>query len=223
MKMIKPVKVKVADNKQLPCSVHGCTNHRTGLSKYCHLHKTKAQKYGSPEGVSLYTDGGARVYAGILKAVHEVLISHTGSEPVQAALKVLTDWIEATKAGSNVPGSRLIQRFEPKDETYLYILQEVTAAFIHIRLRTGFSDQEVRYAMGNAVYRLVPKEWRVLISSVTDRKYRKSTTKINPKEREEIGQHVLELLGPFLMNVLEYYKQLREIQRDEKLAMAKPI
>lgn len=211
-----------AVNERLQCSVPGCTKHRDGISLYCRHHKLKAQHYGSPEGQSLYTDGGGRLYASVLHAVHELLINHAGSDPVQAALNAVTRWIDAAKAGSDVPGSRLLKRITTKEDTHLPIIEEVSAAYTYIRMRMGFSDKETVYALGNALYRWVPKEWQRRVSS-TGRTYMKPTIKISPKEREAIGQHVMDELGIFMENVLSHYKHMREHEQTLKHAMASPL
>lgn len=210
-----------AVNERLQCSAAGCTKSRYGMSMYCRHHKRKVQQYGSPTGRSLYTEGGGRLYGNMLQAVHELLTNHAGSQPVQAALKALTRWIDAAKAGSDVPGSRLIKRIDTQD-TYLPILEEVAAAYAYIRMRLGLSDKETVFALGNAVYRWVPKEWQRQVSS-SGRAYMKPTIKISPKEREALGQHLMDELGIFMENVLDHYKRLHETELDRRRAMAFPF
>lgn len=213
----------IAANTQLSCSVQTCTNKRTGMSRYCKHHKNRLQKYGNPAGTSLYGNGGSTFYRRELEFTHELLLKNASSKPVQAAVKVLRQWIDGAKNGWDVPSPRLIRLIEGESPE-LPILVELTAAYIHIRMRTAMSDKETVYALANALYRHVPKQWQYIDSkSNPGKSYSKPTVKIGPRDRQAMGQYIMEQLGVFLVNVFEHYKSAKELEASLKHQMAEPL
>ncbi len=197
------MKASIANNERYTCSVPECDRKRYGVSRYCNKHNIIQSTHGSPTTQGLVIQGGKRRYKSQLDYTHQLIIKNADSKPVQAAIKLLHQWIIGCQGGLDLPGSRLLclMNKEGKEPS---ILAELSAIYIYSQEIKRQSQQELIYALSNGLYKYIPTPYQTCISS-TGKTYRKPTIKIGSRDRMAIGTHILQELGVFLENVKKHF------------------
>ncbi|MET0012046.1 MAG: hypothetical protein ABW088_00195 [Sedimenticola sp.] len=211
----------IKQNEQLKCSASGCNEKRNGMSRWCNHHKRRNEKYGSPKGTSLRTVGGGKRYDRELEYCHQLIIKNSDSKPVQAAVKLIGQWLKAAKGGLEVPGSRLLCLID-EENVELRILEELSAVWIHALEVKRQGDRELTFSLANALYSFVPKshQW---ITSKNGKTYAKAMVKIGSRDRETMGEYIKTELGVFLENIRQHFTASEQQQTSLKRQMAGPL
>lgn len=202
MPTFKSIEDRVQSNTQKSCSVNGCERPRVSMNKYCVKHARANRRYGSPTGESL-TQSRHLKYKAELSHTQSLLRKNFDTSPVQAAIKVLSQYLNGARRGLNLPGAHLIKMIEG-DDIELPILEELCAVYIHAIQHKRLSDREVTFALSNALYKFVPKSYRMK-TSVNGVTYKVAEIRIGPRVREDMGQYIRDNVGIFLANVYQHY------------------
>lgn len=220
MPKFKSIQDRVDSNTQKSCSITGCERPRVSMNKYCANHARANRKHGGPAGKSL-THGGHPKYKAELSHTQSLLRKNYDTMPVQAAIKVMSQYLNGSRRGLNLPGSQLLKMIEGVD-IELHILEELCAVYIHATHHKRLSDREVTFALANALYKHVPRTYHMK-TSVNGVTYKVAEVRIGPRVREDMGQYIRDNLGIFLANVYQHYKTQTTKLRSLKEEMSLPL
>lgn len=212
----------VVHNEKIKCEAESCNKNRYGLSKYCLHHRERYNNYGSPLGTSLMLNGKQSKYHKESIYTHNLLIRNSTSKPVQAACNILLEWINAARGGFKIAGANILSNIHDAESASIFILKDISAAYIYSLEVKHLSDKELTYALANSLYRHVPRNYKTTTSA--QGKTRKTpTVRMGSQTRLAIGEHIRKELGMFLANVHSHWKSQTEQANERKHDLIKPI
>ncbi len=192
----------VSKNQQHSCSVPGCERMRQGVSLHCEYHRKKRQRLGSATASPMVGLGGKRHYRAEYDYSRQLITKNQDTKPVQAAVKLLRQWVNGCRGGCDLPGKKLMSMIE-LDGKELEILSELCGVYIFALDVKHVEQQELIYALANAVFRFVPVSYPSWISK-NGKKCKKPSIRMGSLDRQAIGKHVLDEVGLLLENVRQH-------------------
>jgi len=121
----KPIEYWVTLNQLKKCELPECNKRRRGLSRFCHYHRTKFQRYGDPNGKSYIPS----TWNNERSEVIELLALNADHPGITRAIEFLDRWIFGCGRGVGV-GHECIDQLHISQVTGRQVLTEITAIYL---------------------------------------------------------------------------------------------
>lgn len=198
-------------NELSPCALRSCTKHRMQLSRFCHGHRDKDVKYGSPTGRRHHP----REYEAEAQAVKLLIAKNRDHPGIKIGLRFFDRYLEDAVMRHPVPGQRHLLRQYDEGTRAEDLFIEAAAAFLYGWNSSSVDySRELTYLVGLAVL----ARHNIRDAREPDIKHRPtiSTSKIGMRERREAGQYVRDHLERLFQNIRTTF-QRQEEEREERL------
>lgn len=187
-----------------PCSIPGCPSNRLGIARYCRRHAARAYAYGHPLGVPIPQE----TYQQELKEVRDLFNSHPDHPGLVSVLGFIEDWIEEASKGEAVTGNYILGRIHVKRVhgreglNPLDLLVEIAAVWVFSQRYPQRlpDDERLTFALSRNLCRL---------ATFQRQRYGNHTSPKRPPviELRGVGERIRQVLGLFLINVVEALKR----------------
>lgn len=208
--------LKMAEsNKTLPCPVNGCTNKRTGVSRYCSAHRKRKVRYGDVNGRPI----NKSEYQRELLEVREFFIKHEGHPALNSGVYFFQSWMTKAAAGDASVGLKTMGKLYREGVSARECLEEVVAIWVYAMRKPMAIPDDLRltYTLARNLIRMGK------FNSKTSSGGNNYTQSPNPNELKAVGEYLRHSLARFVLNVNHALKAEHEAETSIKENLSLPF